>query len=657
MGKTAHARAKEGLDDGGSCRRPPRPPGNRMRPPSLLPLLALGLLLAACRDAARPLAPRMGGPRWSMSAAGALTSKITFQSDRDGDSEIFVMNADGSGVTQLTFNTEGDFLPLWSPDGSRIAYGGNCVFVCDVIVMNADGSDQRAIFHDGFPGAWSPDGNRIAFSRGDGVYVINADGTGLTRVAEPQFITGWSPDGRQLQLANNQDGDFEIYLLNLDGSGTTQLTNNSANDGGNGWSPDGSKIAFESDRDGGDVDIFVMNADGTGVMPLTQNDGIIDRNPVWSPDGTQLAFSSDRDGDQEIFIMNADGSGVTQLTFNVGIADDGPGWVQQVSPPNDDFANAIAIPNLPFRDVASLVLATTETSEPTPSCATFFGPVSRTTWYAFTPGETQSISARIDNAQISTVVAAYTGNSVTGLTEVGCSVFGGTATFRAAAGTTYHFLVGGLFGQGGQVRFHLEAAPPPIASFFFFPSDASVFDVVQFFDQSFDPAGVGFAPQLWTFGDGTTGTGFNPAHRYAADGDYTAQLAVTTLDGRPATTSQTVLVRTHDVAITRFATPNAARSGQTRRIVVGLSSKRYDETVEVQLYHSVPGGFQQFGSLTQFVPMDPHGTTPFAFSYTFTGDDALIGKVTFRAVAVVAGARDALPADNEAIAEPTKVSR
>src|SRR4029077_12500203 len=168
----------------------------------------------------------------------------------------------------------------------------------------------------------------------------------------------------------------------------------------------------------------------------------------------------------------------------------------------------------------------------------------------------------------------------------------------------------------------------------------------QFVDQSFDPGGVGFAPQSWTFGDGTTGTGGNPTHRYAADGDYPVQLTATTLDGRTAVAAQTVHVRTHDVAITRLATPNAASSGQTRRIVVSINSKRYDETVEVQLFRSVPGGFQQFGSLTQFVPMNPKsGTTDFAFSYTFTANDATIGKVTFRAVAVISGARDALPSD------------
>jgi PKD repeat protein len=326
-------------------------------------------------------------------------------------------------------------------------------------------------------------------------------------------------------------------------------------------------------------------------------------------------------------------------------------------PPNDLFVNATAIGALPFSDTTDLTAASVEAGEPSPSCAAPFGGVTGSAWYRFTPAETGSLSASAFGG-FSTVVAAYSGTSVSALTEVGCGVFGNRSTFHAVANTTYYFQVGGLFGQTGSLGFRLEVPPPPVANFFFFPFDASVFDVVQFFDQSFDPGGVGFAPQAWTFGDGKTGTGGNPTHRYAADGDYTVQLTATTLDGRTAMATQTVHVRTHDVAITRFATPNAASSGQTRRIVVSLNSRRYAETVEVQLFRSVPGGFQQFGSLTQSVPMNPkNGTTDFAFSYTFTADDATIGKVTFKAVAVIAGARDALPADNEAIAPPTKVSR
>ena len=325
-------------------------------------------------------------------------------------------------------------------------------------------------------------------------------------------------------------------------------------------------------------------------------------------------------------------------------------------PANDNFVAATAIPALPFDGTVDLTSASLEGGEPTPSCAN--SPLTSTAWYRFTPTQTGSISASGFGFGFSSVVAAYTGTSVASLTQVGCGAFGNRATFRAVANTTYFFQVGGLFGQTGTLEFRLEVTPPPVANFFFFPFDPSVFDVAQFVDQSFDPGGVGFAPQSWTFGDGTTGTGGNPTHRYAADGDYPVQLTATTLDGRTAVAAQTVHVRTHDVAITRLATPNAASSGQTRRIVVSINSKRYDETVEVQLFRSVPGGFQQFGSLTQFVPMNPkNGTTDFAFSYTFTTGDATIGKVTFRAVAVISGARDALPADNEAIAPPTKVGR
>ena len=594
---------------------------------------------------------------------GPLEGKITFQSNRNGNFDIFVMNADGSNVTQLTSNPFDEYLPLFSPDGSRIVFA-RCGFICQVVVINADGSGERVVIDDGFPGAWSPDGNRIALGGAagtgiEGIYVVNVDGSGLVRVLDPDFITDWSPDGRQLMIVSGRDGDLELYATPLDGSLVTKLTDNTADDNaGTGWSPDGSSIVFNSNRGGAGQDVYVMNADGSGVTQLTPNDGFDDDGPVWSPDASQIAFESNRAGDEQIFVMNVDGSDVRQLTFDPGVINTGPHWIRQVFASNDDFGNATGISTLPFSDVANLAIASAETGEQTPSCAIFYPPVSRTVWYSFTPAVTGSVSARIVNASISSVVAAYTGSSVSGVNEIGCNVFGGNVTFRAQAGTTYHFLVGGLFGQGGSVEWRLEVTPPPQANFGTSPFDPSMFDQVQFQDFSFDPGFVGFQPPQWSFGDGTSGTGFNAPHRYAADGDYTVQLTVTTLDGRTASTSQAVHIRTHDVAVTRFATPNAASSGQTRRIVVGINSKRYAETVEVQLFRSVPGGFQQFGSLTQFVPMNPkNGTTEFAFSYTFTGDDAQIGKVTFRAVAVVAGVRDALPADNEAIASPTKVSR
>ena len=320
-------------------------------------------------------------------------------------------------------------------------------------------------------------------------------------------------------------------------------------------------------------------------------------------------------------------------------------------PPNDDFANAAAITALPFSNTVDNTSASIETGEPSSSCA---GTRSKTVWYAFTATGTGSVSARAIASGFPTAVAAYTGASLTNLTETGCRV--GRLTFQAQVGTTYYFQVDDFFGQGGPLEFLLEVTPPPVANLFFSPFDPSAFDIVQFLDFSFDPGEAGFVSQQWTFGDGTTGSGCCPTHRYAADGSYTVQLTVTTVDGRTAATSQTVPVRTHDVAITKLSVPKSASAGQTRAISVGVRNTRYPETVEIQLLKSVPGGFQLVGTSIQAVPVrSGNRTTDFTFNYTFTADDAGIGKVTFKAFALLVGARDALGADNEAIAPPTKV--
>src|SRR5215207_4668434 len=110
--------------------------------------------------------------------------------------------------------------------------------------------------------------------------------------------------------------------------------------------------------------------------------------------------------------------------------------------------------------------------------------------------------------------------------------------------------------------------------------------------------------------------------------------------------------------ITRFAVPESARARQTKAITVQIRNNYHLEMVRVFFLRSLPGGgFERVGSLTQSVPAAPHGsTTPFTVNYTFTPADAAIGKVTFKAYAIIVGARDALPADNETIAFPTRVN-
>ena len=329
--------------------------------------------------------------------------------------------------------------------------------------------------------------------------------------------------------------------------------------------------------------------------------------------------------------------------------------VDEVPPPaNDDFVDATVVPSLPFNNTVDTSGAGTESGEPQPSCVG--GLPTGTVWYAFTPSTSGSISARATGG-FSTALAAYTGSGPGNLNEVRCRIFNGLLTMHVDAGTTYYFQAGGLFGGRGNLQFTIVVAPPPVANISLFPGDPSSFDTVQFFSSSFDPGEVGIESMDWTFGDGGTANGCCPTHRYFADGNYTVGLTVTTFDGRTASTETVVQVRTHDVAITKLQVPQSGNVGQTRQVSVGLSNKRYGETVQVQLFKSGPGGYEFVGVLTQSVPIRSGGrTTDFKFSYTFTSADAAIGKVTFKAVATLVNARDAAPADNEAISLPTKVN-
>ena len=126
-----------------------------------------------------------------------------------------------------------------------------------------------------------------------------------------------------IAFCSDRDGDFEIYLINVDGSNFRQLTDNTANDWAPAWSPDATQIAFESDRDG-DYEIYVMDADGSEPQRLTHNPAG-ELGPAWSPDGDRIAFSSDRNGLRDIYIMNSDGSGLGRITNN-GYGNDGPDW-------------------------------------------------------------------------------------------------------------------------------------------------------------------------------------------------------------------------------------------------------------------------------------------------------------------------------------------
>jgi Tol biopolymer transport system component len=274
--------------------------------------------------------------------------------DRGGpcNKEIFVINADGSGLRRLTRNAGADLEPAWSPDGQKIAWTSTGHGTgTDVFVMNADGSDQQNLTPK--PGnqrgpRWSPDGHAILFTApppgppkpnrsGAGwyrdVYAIKADGSGqrnLTHTPEAgEGDPAWSPDGQHIAFSRLVAGppwEVGIVVMNADGSGkhavaVTHKVGDAQWTGATiGWSPHGRRIAFD-DHDA----IYVVNADGSGLRPLAQNAAF----HSWSPDGRKLIFvrllhpkcRPARDTPPppscqaaDLWVMNADGSGQRNLT-------------------------------------------------------------------------------------------------------------------------------------------------------------------------------------------------------------------------------------------------------------------------------------------------------------------------------------------------------
>jgi Tol biopolymer transport system component len=161
------------------------------------------------------------------------------------------------------------------------------------------------------------------------VYVMSSDGSDRVRLAEGQsdFLSApaWSPDGSKIAFASERTGNVDIWVMNNDGTDLVDLTNNEAKDHSPAWSPDGQWIAFASVRDSLYWELYLMRPDGSDIQRLTWWEDASDLSPSWSPDGTRLAFASKRDGNWEIYTMDRDGSNLIRLTDDP--ADDtDPSW-------------------------------------------------------------------------------------------------------------------------------------------------------------------------------------------------------------------------------------------------------------------------------------------------------------------------------------------
>ena len=265
---------------------------------------------------------------------GGAAQPILFFSDRDGNNEIYTMNADGSNQYRLTNNLVNDSYPAWSEAQQRIVFNSTRDGNPEIYTMNLDGSSVARLTNNpstDYNARWSPDGGKVLFSRCDAVtgvcdlWTMNADGTSqtnITNTASDEDLAKWSPDGSKIAFATDRDGNYEIYTMNADGTSPVRITNNTANDLYPSFSPDGTQIVFTSYRDGVWANVYKMNSDGSGQVRLWDTTSE-ELNPVWSPDGMKIVFSSynasatpTSDAGDEIFMMNPDGSSLTRLTFN-----------------------------------------------------------------------------------------------------------------------------------------------------------------------------------------------------------------------------------------------------------------------------------------------------------------------------------------------------
>jgi TolB protein len=280
---------------------------------------------------------------WLTGRRGSFETQIALVSDQSGRKEIHVMDSDGGNPRPVTNNHTLNLAPEWWPNSSRLLYTSYKAKNPDLYVLDTfEGKEWRISNRPGLNvgAAFRPDGKRIALvltprEGNSDIFLLNPDGSGLTQVTSSWAIDvspAWSPDGKFLAFVSDRGGTPQIYMLDLsrgaesENNRPVRLTWEGDYNSSPAWSPDGQRIAFAGRR-AGQFDLMVIElgkGPGGSVRALTETP-FNEEDPAWSPDGRSLAFASDRYGNYDIFSISVYGGAARRLT-EWPSAETAPAW-------------------------------------------------------------------------------------------------------------------------------------------------------------------------------------------------------------------------------------------------------------------------------------------------------------------------------------------